>query len=291
VLILDTGLATQPSEAGRIPANERLRDHAVVHSDWTDANALAAVPIDVSRTDEDEKGVDGDGHLDRQAGHGTFIAGIIRRHAPDAKILTQGVISSFGDGDDWDISAGLAEALDRDRVDVVNMSLGCYTDDDLPPLTPEGLPVLSDAIARARNQGAVVVAAAGNNGSCRKFWPAALDGVISVGATFCGTRAWFSNFGPWVTACAPGVDVISTFFEHSGPASSVAGIDPDEYAGWAMWSGTSFAAPQVAAAIARIMCEIGGTADQAASVVLRSGVEVEDLGIHIVAEEEEVLQA
>ena len=26
--------------------------------------------------------------------------------APDAKILTQGVISSFGDGDDWDISAG-----------------------------------------------------------------------------------------------------------------------------------------------------------------------------------------
>ena len=85
--------------------------------------------------------------------------------------------------------------------------------------------------------------------------------------------------------------MISTFFEHSGPASSVAGVDPDEYAGWAMWSGTSFAAPQVAAAIAKIMCETGGTADQAADIVLGSGLEVEDLGIHVVAKQVDVIQA
>jgi subtilisin family serine protease len=71
----------------------------------------------------------------------------------------------------------------------------------------------------------------------------------------------------------------------------VAGVDPDEYAGWAMWSGTSFAAPQVAAAIADVMSETGGTAGQAAAIVLRSGVDIEDLGIHIVPKDVRVLQA
>ena len=88
----------------------------------------------------------------------------------------------------------------------------------------------------------------------------------------------------------PGVDVISTFFEHSGPASSVAGVDPDECAGWAMWSGTSFAAP-VAAAIAKVMSETGGRLIEAAAIVMRSGVNIEDLGIHIVLRDVDVVSA
>jgi subtilisin family serine protease len=105
--------------------------------------------------------------------------------------------------------------------------------------------------------------------------------VIAVGATHCGKRAWFSNFGPWVDACAPGVDIISTFLDFNGPASNLAGIDPDKYTGWALWSGTSFAAPQVAAAIAERMCHHGVDAVSAAAAVIDEGTPVEDLGRHI----------
>ena len=56
---------------------------------------------------------------------------------------------------------------------------------------------------------------------------------------------------------APAVDVVSTFFTH---------FDEDidgfirSYRGWARWSGTSSAAPKVAAAIAQDMYLHGGSA-------------------------------
>jgi hypothetical protein len=128
------------------------------------------------------------------------------------------------------------------------MSLGGYTKNDKPP------PVVAAAIARAQARGAVVVAAAGNNASCKPYWPAAIPSVVAVGATHCGERAWFSNFGEWVNAWADGVDVVSTFFEFQGEQPAVSGVDYDNYHGWAKWSGTSFAAPRVAAALARAVC-------------------------------------
>ncbi|HZD22788.1 MAG TPA: S8 family serine peptidase, partial [Acidimicrobiia bacterium] len=127
----------------------------------------------------------------------------------------------------------------------------------------------ADAIKDAVAQGAVVVAAAGNNSSCRPFWPAAMKDVIAVGANYCGERAWFSNFGPWVDANAPGVDIVSTFFmDFDGPLCAIDGPDPDKYEGWAEWSGTSFAAPRVAAEIARVMCEGGLSAPVARDQIL-----------------------
>ena len=65
---------------------------------------------------------------------------------------------------------------------------------------------------------------------------------MAVGGLDVTGRAAFSNFGPWVDACAPAVDVVSTFF-----------TDFPGYNGWAAWSGTSFAAPKVAGVIAREM--------------------------------------
>ena len=103
-------------------------------------------------------------------------------------------------------------------------------------------------MARIQQAGTVVVAAAGNDSTCRVTWPAALPGVIAVGALGPSGPAPFTNYGSWVT-CAPGVDVISNFFDDvdkhddKNPATS-------DFHGWAKWSGTSFAAPIVAAAIA-----------------------------------------
>jgi len=76
---------------------------------------------------------------------------------------------------------------------------------------------------------------------------------VSVGSVEAHGRAHYSNFGPWVRACAPGTDLTSTFFtKFEGKAGPVPnGPDPDDFTGWAKWTGTSFSAPVVVAALVR----------------------------------------
>jgi hypothetical protein len=76
----------------------------------------------------------------------------------------------------------------------------------------------------------------------------------------------FSNWGPWVRACAPGVELVSAFFDtFNGPVVVVPNAkDPDEFKGWAEWSGTSFSTPVVVAALAR---EMGATGCNAKTAV------------------------
>lgn len=181
--------------------------------------------------------------LDAQAGHGTFIAGVVLARAPAARLRARRVIGGDGVGDELDVIRALRWLADRGRADVVNISLGCHTYDDRPS------PVLAQAVA-ALGRRTVVVACAGNAAADRPFWPAAMKPVIGVGALDGADRAWFSNHGWWVDACAQGVGVASTFVTFDGPRSPVRGIDPDRFEGYATWSGTSFAAPAVAGRIA-----------------------------------------
>ena len=62
----------------------------------------------------------GDGQLDDEAGHGTFIAGIINRLAPAARITARQVLLSDGWGDEATISAAIADCTE---ADVINLSL------------------------------------------------------------------------------------------------------------------------------------------------------------------------
>ena len=64
-------------------------------------------------------------------------------------------------------------------------------------------------------------------------------------------------------------------------APEFAGLDPDRFDGWALWSGTSFAAPRVAAAIAQRMADRGETARTAAEVVTAAPglLRLPDLGV------------
>ncbi len=77
--------------------------------------------------------------------------------------------------------------------------------------------------------------------------------------------ALFSNVGPWVKVYAPGAAVVSCSPAFVGGTQALTRadahdlrretIDPDDYrGGFAVWSGTSFAAPFVAA---RIAAELG----------------------------------
>ena len=104
------------------------------------------------------------------------------------------------------------------------------------------------------SSGIVVVASAGNDSTCRPTFPAAIPGVVSVGAIGPDGPAWFSNYGSWVRACAPGMDIVSSFFKvYNGAEVPSGGRDIDSFKSWATWSGTSFSAPAVVGALVREM--------------------------------------
>ena len=197
-----------------------------------------------SRVDAPDR--NGDRWLDPVAGHGTFIAGVIERIAPGCAIEVVGVLEPRGDGSESAIVEKIDEITRQRAPAFLNLSFGGYVWEDAP--------LLSAAVLRAQRRGIVVVASAGNDGTCRPSYPAAIPGVVSVGAIGPDGPAWFSNYGSWVRACAPGVNVVSSFFKlFDGPEVGSAGRDIDSFASWATWSGTSFAAPAVIGALVREM--------------------------------------
>ena len=100
----------------------------------------------------------------------------------------------------------------------------------------------------------MIVASAGNDGTCSPTYPAAFAGVVSVGGIGPDGPSWFTNYGDWVRACAPAVDLESAFFaQWDGKNPAIDGVDRDAFTGTAVWSGTSFAAPLVIAALVREM--------------------------------------
>ena len=132
MLVLDTGLRTHGKVKALAIEHPDLVGTARTHDEWRrSSDPLAS-------DDDDEPDVNANHRLDLQSGHGTFIAGIVRQFCPEAVVHLEGVLSSFGDGDDDTIGEGLRRAVDRmsriDRPpDVVVMSLCGYTDDDRPP--------------------------------------------------------------------------------------------------------------------------------------------------------------
>jgi hypothetical protein len=211
--------------------------------------------------------LDGDGFGDAEAGHGTFVSGLIRQVAPAAHILDGKVLDSHGVGDDL----AVAQAIEQlpAAVRIVNLSLGGYTEDDSAPLAIAG------ALRTIRARGGAIVAAAGNAGDRRPFWPAAFKQVVGVGAVdFAGTwtRPEWSNYGYWVDAVARGANVASTY-KLKGITKFVAGpgaaVTRRTFNGWARWDGTSFSTPVVAAYLARLITRHHlATAQQAVDLLL-----------------------
>lgn len=230
-----------------------------------------------------------DGAIDESSGHGTFIAGVIRQVAPEADIIAVRVADSQGtvlEGHFMLAVRSLVKMMalpvsEGGRpIDVLNLSLGYYhetPDDELFDRT------LSELLVAARRLGCAVVCSAGNDATDRPSFPAALwawpgaefvvedpsDAAphVSVGALNPnGTMAMFSNLGPWVRTYALGAAVLSTHPPLNGGMQADARddrdgvrretIDPDDFrGGFALWSGTSFAAPLVAGKLADAIAE------------------------------------
>jgi hypothetical protein len=203
-----------------------------------------------------------DNYLDPVAGHGTFIAGIIEQLTPGCEIRIQRVFEPEGDAGVFHLAFWLWYLMELVDPQIVNLSFG-----------GTGRSILFEALIDAYHDSrdVVFVGAAGNEGSCVGQYPAALPSVIGVAALGPTGPAPFSNYGPWVDACAPGTDIVSSFFaSFDGDLPRINGIDSDDFDQWATWSGTSFAAPVVVAALAREMATTNCSATEAVERVVHA---------------------
>jgi hypothetical protein len=228
------------------------------------------------------------GEVASHFGHGTFMTGLLRQMSPDVQIYSLKVVHNDGLAYEHEVIGALhhvadqveaARAGDGDAfgVDVVVLAMG-YVDEN-PEDQPGGW--IGDAILRLASLGIPVVAAAGNQSSDRPFYPAAFAAhsqpenaapILSVGALNPNRHiAMFSNEGPWVSCYATGAGLVSTYpCEAKGSRmpdrrakSSILdrhreSHDPDDFSsGYAVWSGTSFAAPLAAAFLVNAMADSG----------------------------------
>ncbi len=269
VAVIDTGVCGVPRSDGFLSGATDLEGKDAI--DPLDVFPLAdpGVPGDV----------DGNGRLDYAAGHGTFVIGVVQQVAPDARVSAYRAIDSDGVGSEVDVAVAMLRAVAA-GAQVINLSLGVQTLDDQPLLAVEV------ALEQIDPTVVVVVAAAGNDGDERPCFPAAQSGVLGVAALSSRDLpngrpqlARWSSRGFWVDCSAVGEGVVSTYV----PGKEEQFIDfkeevfPDENP-WGLWSGTSFAAPQVAGAVARIMEAQQTDAPTALKTLLAGGVPVPDAG-------------
>ena len=131
------------------------------------------------------------GVIGATAGNGVGIAGICSA----CKILPVKVLGAKGTGLYSDIAEGIRYSADK-GADIINLSLGGSSDSQM----------LRDAVAYAVGKGSLVLAAAGNEGSSKPHYPAAMPGVLSVGGSTAGEARypWSNHGSTWVDIAAPG---------------------------------------------------------------------------------------
>jgi serine protease len=283
VAVLDTGvvIGSGSSDESVDPhpdiINNILKDGAtVVGYDFVSFDDIDSVPgIDPNPDDP------GDNPLGGSSFHGTHVAGIVAAEsnnnigiagvAGGAKIMPVRVLGLDGDGGYYDVAQGIlwAAGLETDygvsvppakiggtnvRADVINLSLGGLSYSK----------TLQDATDAAQEAGVIIVAAAGNDSTNAKFYPAANPGVVGVSATdqFNNFVTSYSNYGTYIDLAAPGGDtsqaygstagwggIVSLWADDSAGDTILVG---DDYLAW--YQGTSMASPHVAG-VAALMIE------------------------------------
>ncbi|MBW8873943.1 MAG: S8 family serine peptidase [Acidobacteria bacterium] len=170
-------------------------------------------------------------------GHGTMVAGVIHRVAPEAKILPLKAFDGSGSGQVADVIRAIYYAVDQ-GVTAINMSFS------VEDFSPE----LMRALNYAADHGVACIASAGNDGLQVLVYPAALGNILGVASTTADDHlSLFSNYGrDLVTIAAPGEDIVTSY-----PGG-----------GWALASGTSFSAPWISGITAVFASQGNGNGEQ-----------------------------
>jgi len=182
--------------------------------------------------------------LSQQNGHGTAVASLIIGSdpltpgvAPGAELISIRVANDRGESDIFLLAQGIIAAVDA-GARLINISMGGFGQSTL----------LENAIAYAGDHGALIFAAAGNNGVDQVYYPAAYDGVIAVAAVdAAGNHLDFSNSGSEIDMAAPGYAVNAAWLGDQAVA----------------FTGTSGSTPIALGATAGVMTEMGLSASQA----------------------------
>ncbi len=160
---------------------------------------------------------------DRGDAHGEHVYSVIRQYCGACEVRQINVHGNMS-------TARLQLALEQVQQIVretapttsaiINLSWGTYTYNE----------AMHDIIRELHTLGAVVIASAGNDNTSKRFYPAAFEEVFGIcsSSRYRKTKAAYSNFGAWVSLCAPGLHYVSRPLQHGGIAS-----------------GTSFASPMV----------------------------------------------
>jgi hypothetical protein len=275
VVVLDTGVGRHPwFDAEPVARQLRLNNGDPIGLDVDDPS--------VARTDPEGAGAVADpltGMLASHAGHGTFIAGLLRQSCPNASITALRIMDGDGVVAEQELTqaiTALAVHLEQKprSVDAIVLSLGYYAEADDAGYTAG----LKDLLIALGARGVVTFAAAGNDCTDRRSYPAAFagssDGQLPVMAVAAlnpdQSVALFSNDAQWVNGEALGANIVSTApilasgawsagTSLRGPNGERRGtIDPDQFSsGFATWSGTSFAAPVLAGKYLAKLVEAG----------------------------------
>ncbi len=183
-------------------------------------------------------------------GHGTEVSGVIAAVANNevgiagvsgispVSIVPYQVLGPDGSGDTSLIAQALNIVAELPEQKVVNMSLG----------VPGNNKVLKAAVDRAVNAGKIIVAASGNDGEERLYYPAAYDNVIAVGAVNseykrCTSEDWGEGNG---SSYGEGINYVA-------PGDMIASLDAEGDTNYRYSAGTSLSTPVVTAAVAQIL--------------------------------------
>lgn len=163
------------------------------------------------------------------------------------------------------VGRGVIYAM-RSGAQVINFSMGWPQAKDSE--------FMRKVIAEAQARGIIIVAAAGNDSTRALLRPCAYENVICVGAAGPdGAFSHFSNFGNGVDIIAPGTNILSTYPMRKRPVRFRSTL------GYEFLSGTSQAAPFVAAAAAELLARGVPAKDVYARLVLGSRAPLSPLSL------------